>query len=56
MTKFAQRLKHGSDQAWKSISDEWRELGIHASGPRSETVRPPLGCRRRSCGQRRWMY
>lgn len=32
MTKLAEQLKHGADQAWESLSDGWRELSARASG------------------------
>lgn len=31
MTKLAEQLKHGADQAWESLSEGWRELGARAS-------------------------
>lgn len=31
MTKLAEQLKQGADQAWESLSDGWRELGTRAS-------------------------
>ncbi|MEO8188465.1 MAG: Hsp20/alpha crystallin family protein [Burkholderiaceae bacterium] len=31
MTKLAEQLKQGADQAWESLSDGWRELGARAS-------------------------
>lgn len=32
MTKLAEQLKQGADQAWESLSDGWRELSARASG------------------------
>ena len=32
MTKLAEQLKQGADQALESLSDSWRELGARASG------------------------
>ena len=32
MTKLAQQLKQGADQAWGSLSEGWRELSTRASG------------------------
>ena len=32
MTKLAEQLKQGADQAWESLSEGWRELGARASG------------------------
>lgn len=32
MTKLAEQLKHGADQAWESLSEGWRELSARASG------------------------
>ncbi len=31
MTKLAEQLKQGADQAWESLSEGWRELGARAS-------------------------
>ena len=31
MTKLAEQLKQGADQAWKSLSEGWRELRARAS-------------------------
>ena len=32
MTKLAEQIKQGADQAWESLSDGWRELSTRASG------------------------
>jgi HSP20 family protein len=32
MTKLAEQLKQGADQAWESLWEGWRELGARASG------------------------
>jgi HSP20 family protein len=32
MTKLAEQLKHGADQAWESLAEGWRELSTRASG------------------------
>ena len=32
MTKLAEQLKQGADQAWESLSEGWRELSVRASG------------------------
>ena len=32
MTKLAEQLKQGADQAWESLADGWRELSARASG------------------------
>ena len=32
MTKLAEQMKQGADQAWESLSEGWRELGARASG------------------------
>ena len=32
MTKLAEQLKHGADQAWESLAEGWRELSARASG------------------------
>lgn len=32
MTKFAEQLKHGADQAWESLAEGWRDLSARASG------------------------
>ena len=32
MTKLAEQLKHGADQAWESIAEGWRELSARTSG------------------------
>ncbi len=32
MTKLAEQLKQGADQAWESLSEGWRELSSRASG------------------------
>lgn len=32
MSKFAEQLKQGADQAWESLSEGWRELSSRASG------------------------
>ena len=31
MTKLAEQLKQGADQAWESLSEGWRELSARAS-------------------------
>ncbi|MFT5534931.1 MAG: HSP20 family protein [Burkholderiaceae bacterium] len=31
MTKLAEQLKHGADQAWESITEGWRDLSSRAS-------------------------
>jgi HSP20 family protein len=32
MTKIAEQIKQGADQAWESLSEGWRELSARASG------------------------
>lgn len=32
MTKLAEQLKQGADQAWESLTEGWRELSARASG------------------------
>jgi HSP20 family protein len=32
MTKLAEQIKQGADQAWESLSEGWRELSNRASG------------------------
>lgn len=32
MTKLAEHIKQGADQAWESLSEGWRELSTRASG------------------------
>lgn len=32
MTKLAEQIKQGADQAWESLSEGWRELSHRASG------------------------
>jgi HSP20 family protein len=32
MTKLAEQIKQGADQAWESLSEGWRELSSRASG------------------------
>lgn len=32
MTKLAEQLKQGADQAWESLAEGWRELSVRASG------------------------
>jgi HSP20 family protein len=32
MTKLAEQLKQGADQAWESLSEGWRELSARGSG------------------------
>ena len=32
MTKLAEQLKQGADQAWESLSEGWREFSARASG------------------------
>jgi HSP20 family protein len=32
MTKLAEQMKQGADQAWESLSEGWRELSARASG------------------------
>jgi len=49
MTKLAEQLKQGADQAWESLAEGWRELSARASGaltrfrpaPASRPVSPP---------------
>ena len=49
MTKLAEQLKQGADQAWESLAEGWRELSARASGaltrfgpaPSSEPATPP---------------
>ncbi len=46
MTKLAEQIKQGADQAWESLAEGWRELSARASGaltrfgpaPASETA------------------
>ena len=32
MTKLAEQIRQGADQAWESLSDGWRESSTRASG------------------------
>ncbi|HSD39845.1 MAG TPA: Hsp20/alpha crystallin family protein [Rhodocyclaceae bacterium] len=32
MTKLAEQLKHGADQAWESLAEGWHELSSRATG------------------------
>jgi len=32
MTKLAEQIRQGADQAWESLSEGWSELSSHASG------------------------
>ena len=41
MTKLAEQLKQGADQAWESLSEGWRELSARASGALTR-LRPAL--------------
>jgi len=47
MTKLAEQLKQGADQAWESLAEGWRELSARASGaltrfrPAAEPVTRP---------------
>ena len=47
MTKLAEQLKQGVDQAWESLSEGWREFGARASGALtrfwSASADPPAG-------------
>ena len=51
MTKLAEQLKQGADQAWESLAEGWRELSARASGaltrfrpaPASGPVTSPQG-------------
>ena len=49
MTKLAEQLKQGADQAWESLSEGWRELSARASGaltrfrPAPAADMPPAG-------------
>jgi HSP20 family protein len=51
MTKLAEQIKQGADQAWESLSDGWRELSTRASGaltrfwptPTAQSTENPAG-------------
>jgi HSP20 family protein len=32
MTKLADQIRQGADQAWESLSEGWREISTRASG------------------------
>ncbi len=42
MTKLAEQLKQGADQAWESLAEGWRELSARASGALTR-LRPATG-------------
>ena len=50
MTKLAEQLKQGADQAWESLAEGWRELSARASGALTR-FRPARGPRN-SCRHR----
>ena len=43
MTKLAEQLKQGADQAWESLSEGWRELSARASGALTRFWLSPAG-------------
>ena len=43
MTKLAEQLKQGADQAWESLSEGWRELSARASGAPTRFWPSPAG-------------
>ena len=42
MTKLAEQIKQGADQAWESLSEGWRELSTRASGALTRFRPTPL--------------
>ena len=40
MTKLAQQIKHGADQAWESLAEGWRDLSARASGALTRLLPP----------------
>jgi HSP20 family protein len=44
MTKLAEQLKQGADQAWESLAEGWRDLSVRASGALTR-FRPAPGAR-----------
>ena len=43
MTKLAEQLKQGADQAWEALSEGWRELSARASGALTRFWPSPAG-------------
>ena len=43
MTKLAEQLKQGADQAWESLSEGWRELSARAGGAMTRFWPSPAG-------------
>ena len=43
MTKLAEQLKQGTDQAWESLSEGWRALSARASGALTRLRPSPAG-------------
>jgi HSP20 family protein len=43
MTKLAEQLKQGADQAWESLSEGWRELSARASSALTRFRAAPTG-------------
>ena len=43
MTKLAEQLKQGTDQAWESLSEGWREFSARASGALTRFRSSPPG-------------
>ena len=45
MTKLAEQLKQGADQAWESLAEGWRELSTRASGALTRLRPAPIAGR-----------
>ena len=43
MTKLAEQIKQGADQAWESLSEGWRELSARASSALTRFAPPSAG-------------
>ena len=54
MTKLAEQLKQGADQAWESLSEGWRELSARASGALTR-YRPTPALNASSTGDEGWL-
>ena len=54
MTKLAEQLKQGADQAWESLSEGWRELSARASGALTR-FRPALASNASTARDEGWL-
>lgn len=54
MTKLAEQLKQGADQAWESLSEGWRDLSARASGALTR-FRPAPGSSASSAQDEGWL-